>query len=142
MRLRLTGAVLVTCWLGLNLALAVGIVVAIVVLGRHPPSLELAVEAGVRSTLHPQALALIDALGVFANACAAAFCALALVVTWKGVMPGLRWALPTLSVVGVLLQAAGFASDACLGHTNLAANVGSSILLGGGLLLCALGRSA
>lgn len=128
--------------MGLNLVLALGIVGAIVVLGRHPPSLELYVEAGVRSALHPQALALVDALGVFANACAAAFCALALVVTWKGVMPGLRWALPSLSVIGVLLLAAGFASDACLGNPNLAVNVGSSLMLGSGLLLCALGRSA
>lgn len=128
--------------MGLNLVLALGIVVAIVVLGRHPPSLELYVEAGVRSTLHPHALALVDALGVFANACAAAFCALALVVTWKGVVAGLRWALPSLSVIGVLLLAAGFASDACLGNPNFAVNVGSSLMLGSGLLLCARGRSA
>ncbi|MBL8935460.1 MAG: hypothetical protein JNM69_12970 [Archangium sp.] len=141
MRLRLTGAVLITCWLALNLALALGIVVAIVVLGRHPPSLALYVEAGVRSTLHPQVLALVDGLAVFANACAAAFCALALVVTWKGVVPGLRWALPSLSVIGGLLLAAGFASDASLGHDNLAANVGSSVMLGSGLLLCGLDRS-
>ena len=142
MRLRLTGAVLVTCWMGLNLVLALGIVGAIVVLGRHPPSLELFVDAGVRTTLHPQALALVDALGVFANACAAAFCALALVVTWKGVISGLRWALPSLSVISLLLQAGGFASDACLGNANFAMNAGSSIMLGAGLLLCALGRSA
>lgn len=142
MRLRTIGAVLLTCWLGLNLALALGILVAVIALGRHPPSLELYVEAGVRSTLHPQVLALVDGLAVFANACAAAFCALGLVVTWRGVLPGLRWALPSLSMISVLLLACGFASDACLGSPNLAVNVGSSMVLGGGLLACALGRSA
>jgi hypothetical protein len=140
MRMLKTGAVLVSIWAGLNLLLALGIVISMAFLGRHPPSLALFVDPATVRQIHPQVISLIDALGMFANACAAAFCALALVIVWKEVVAGARWGLTAISVVAGFLQACGFVSDGYLGHRNLAANVGSALLLAVGLALCAAGR--
>lgn len=137
MRTRLVGAVLVSVWGGLNLLLASGIVVAIVALGRPPPSLVLFVSAEQLAQTPAQAIALIHALAVFGNACAAAASALSLFVVWRGVMAGARWALPALAAVLVPLQLCGFASDAFLGHSSWGANLASSVILGVGLGLCA-----
>ncbi len=80
------GAVLLSIWSGLNLALAVAILVAMTAFGRHAPALSLTLaEAQVRA-LESRLVAAVDALAILANACVAAFCALVLAVVWRGLV--------------------------------------------------------
>ena len=66
-------------------------------------------------------------------------CALVLVIVWRALMARARWAFEALVACLVPLQAAGFASDAFLGHRNLVANVVSTVLLCTGLALAGAG---
>jgi hypothetical protein len=128
------GAILLSVWSGLNLLLAVAILTGMTVFGRDPPSLGLVFTADEIERLDGKALALIDALAIFGNACAAAFCLLVLVVVWRALVGArARWALPVLALSMGGLQAFGFVSDASLGHRDLAANLVSTALLTAGL---------
>ena len=140
-RLRL-GAALVSLWAGVNLLLALGIVAAMVVLGRSPPSLLLYVTEAERAATPAASLALIHALAVLFNGCAAAFCALVLAAIWKGLVARVRWVFVPVCSTTAFVQACGFASDAYLGHRNLAANVASTLVLAAGLALCATARDS
>lgn len=135
------GAGLLSLWAGANLLLAVGILVGMLALGKPPPSLPLYVPADVLQATPERVISLIHAMAIFANACAAAATAFALVLVWRGVVAGVSWALPTLAAVLGGLQLMGFASDGYLGHGSVAANVGSAVLLAAGLALCAVGRA-
>lgn len=131
------GAILLSLWSGANFFLAAGILVAVTVLGRPPPSLPMALDPAQIAALAPQALALVFALAVFANACAAALCLLVLIVTWTALVAGQRWAFWALVAALLPLQAFGFVSDVYLGGHNLAANLASTALLVAGLALAA-----
>ena len=130
------GAVLLSIWSGINLLLAVGIIVSMLVLGRHAPALTMYVGETRLRALDQHVVGVVDALAIFGNGCAAAFCALVLVLVWRGVTRGVSWAWPALAVTAGGLQALGFASDARLDHRGLAVNLGSTAVLATGLTLC------
>lgn len=130
------GAVLISLWSGVNLLLALGILVAMA-LGQNPPSVGLVFSDAEVVALDPKALALIRALAVLFNACAVSFCALVLALTWRGVVAGTRGSVAVVAVASGLLQLSGFWSDAYLGHHNLLANLVSTLILGAGLALVA-----
>jgi hypothetical protein len=134
------GAILISIWSGTNLLLATAIVGAMVIVRRHPPSLAMFVGDEAARTLPPNALALVDALGVLANGCIAALCALTLVVTWTGLLRRSRGVFAALAAPLLLVQAIGYASDAYLGNRNVGLNVISSAILAVGLALSAPGR--
>jgi hypothetical protein len=89
--------------------------------------------------MEPRALATINALAVIFNACAAALCALSLVVIWIALLHKARWAFCSVAGSLGLVQAAGFASDSFLADRDLVANVASSLLLLLGFGFVALG---
>ena len=132
------GAVLLSIWSGLNLLLAVGILIAVIVLHRNPPSLSMVFSDAEISRLDVKAIGLIRALAVLFNACAAAFCLLVLWVVWKGLVRGNRWAFWALATSMVLLQAFGFVGDTYLGNHNVLPNAISSVVLVAGLTIAAL----
>jgi hypothetical protein len=129
------GAVLLSIWSGLNLVLAVGILVAMTAFGRNAPALSLALAESQVRALEAQLIGLINALAVLTNACIAGFCALVLVVVWRGLVRGAPWCWSALCATTGGVQAFGFVSDAHLGSHNLVANLVSTLLLVSGLAL-------
>jgi hypothetical protein len=135
------GAVLLSIWCGLNLAVAAA-VTAMTLAGRNAPALSLLLtDAQIRS-LNPKAVAVVNAQAALANPCIIALCVLVLVVVWTSLVARARWALRALAATLIPLQAFGYVSDAYLGHRNFAANVTSTIILVSGLVLAGLGMRA
>jgi hypothetical protein len=121
-------------WAGGNLLLAVGILVTMLLLGTNAPSLFILFSKPEIAALDPKALATINGLAIFANACAAAFCIMALALTWRGLCHGEVWCVRLLVACAVPLQGLGFASDIYFRHKDLVANVVSSVILFLGLV--------
>lgn len=142
MRRQTVGAAVLSVWTGGNLALAVGILFAMTVMGTHPPSLYLVFDAAEAAQVDPRALALIDALAVLFNACAAALCGLSLAVLRFGPRTGTAWPWWALAVALGGLQAFGFVSDHSLGDVDLVANLVSAGVLAVGLALFRPGGTA
>jgi hypothetical protein len=116
-------------WAGGNLLLAVGIVVAMLLFGANAPSLFILFSKPEIAALEPRALATINGLAVFANACAAAFCVVALALIWRGLRHGEIWCIRLLVACAVPLQGLGFACDIYFRHKDLLTNVVSSVIL-------------
>jgi len=133
------GAILLSLWTSLNLALALGILFMLLVLGKNAPALLILYGDTQATGIEPRALATVNALAVMFNACAAAICALSLSVIWVALVRRAAWAFWSLAVCLLFLQAAGFASDSFLGNRNLLANAASSLLLLSGIVLAAIG---
>ena len=114
-------------WLGFQLLLALGILIAVLVLRHDPPAISLILPESI--ALAPEVRGLITALAVVANSVIFAFCALALVLLRA------RSHFAALACALGVIQLSGFASDAYLGHRNLVANLASSAVLAVGLLL-------
>lgn len=131
--MRRVGLGLLLTWSGLNLLLALGIVVAIAALGQHPPGLRILLTPERIAALPPDVLGTFDALGILANAVIAGFCGLVVVVVRRGVAAGERWAWWAVAVTTVFVQANGFVSDAFLEHRDLVPNLVSTVLLLTGL---------
>lgn len=140
MRAMKAGAVCLSLWSGLNLLLAAGILVGITLGGRNAPALSILFTDAAIQAMDPKALATINGLAVFGNACAAGLCLLTLVITWTALAARARWAFWALVAALGPVQALGFASDGILGHHNLIANVVSSVILLAGLSLSDVGR--
>jgi hypothetical protein len=138
--MRTAGVVLLSLWSGLNLLLAVGIVLAMLAFGRHAPALSLTLSSAEVRAADPRLLGTVDALAILGNACIAGFCALVLVIVWQALVKGARWAWPALAVSMIGVQACGFFSDARLGHHDLVANLASTAVLMVGLVLVRPGR--
>jgi hypothetical protein len=134
-RKRRIGLVLLTVWSGLNLVLAVVIVVAVGLFGRHAPALSLVFGDAEIRAIEPRVLGVVDALAILGNGCIAGFCGLVLAIVWRGVARGAGWAWTALAVTAGGVQAVGFLSDARLGHRDLAPNIVSTLLLAAGLAL-------
>jgi len=133
------GAILLSLWTSLNLALALGILFMLLVLGKNAPALLILYGDTQATGIEPRALATVNALAVMFNACVAAICALSLSVIWVVLIRRAAWAFWSLAVCLLFLQAAGFASDSFLGDRNLLANAASSLLLLSGIVLAAIG---
>ena len=133
------GAILLSLWTGLNLALALGILFMMLLMGKNAPCLLILYGATQGAGMDPRALATINGLAVLLNACAAAICGLSLAVIWMALRRASRWAFWSLLICLTFLQVAGFASDSFFQHKNLVANIGSSLLLLAGTGCAAVG---
>jgi hypothetical protein len=133
------GAILLSLWTGFNLALALGILFMMLALGKNAPCLILLFGKMQAAGMEPRALATINGLAVVFNGCAAAICGLSLSIIWVALRRRARWAFWSLAICLGFLQAAGFASDSFFHYKDLAANVGSSVLLLSGLGCAAVG---
>jgi hypothetical protein len=122
------GAVLLTIWCGLNMAVALG-VTAMTLAGRNAPALSLVLADAEIRALDPRVVAVVDAQAALANPCIVALAGLVLVVVWTSLVARARWALAALAATLIPLQAFGFVSDAYLKNRNLAANAASSAIL-------------
>src|SRR5439155_16390506 len=105
------GAILLSVWTGINLALAIGILFMLLVVGTNAPALLILCGDTRAIGMDPRALATINAFAVIFNACATAICALSLAVIWMPLIRKEAWAFWALSGTLSFLQAAGFASD-------------------------------
>lgn len=132
------GLVLLTIWCGLNALVALG-VTAMTLAGRSPPALALVMSRAEAQAIDPRALGVIQAQAAIANPCIIAVCAFALFLAWTQVAAGSRRAWGALAGILAMVQAAGYASDAFIGHTNLVPNLISTALLALALGLAATG---
>ena len=123
------GAVLLTIWAGLNLLLAAGILLAMGVFGRHPPSLPMALSDVEIRALSPKAVGLMHALASLFNAAAVAYFGLVLFLVRTAVATHSRPIFRAVGVSAGFLQVFGFVSDAYLGNLNVGANILSSAVL-------------
>jgi len=95
------GAIILTVWTGLKLAISVGVLFMQLVLGKNSPALIILYGNAQGSGLEPRALATINGLAVVANASVAALSILALVVIWAALVRRAVWAF--WSLAGALL---------------------------------------
>jgi hypothetical protein len=132
------GRIVLTIWLGFQVALAAGIVVAITLCDRHAPAFSILFEPREVGALAPRVLATVDGLAILANALVVALCALALYLIWTR-RPARD--LGALAAALAFVQAMGFASDRVFDDRDLVANLISSAILGAGVLLSWRGRA-
>jgi uncharacterized membrane protein YoaK (UPF0700 family) len=133
------GSILLTVWSGVNLLLALGILVALTFLRQDAPALRILFDPPGIAAMDPKALATVNALAVFGNACAAGFCLLILFVVWTRLAAGSNRAFWALALSAGLVQAFGFVSDSFLDDRNLVANLVSAGVLLAGLVLSGAG---
>ena len=107
--------------------------------GRDAPALGMLFSKAEMARLDGRAVAVVNAQAAITNPCIVALCVLVLVVVWKGLVNGKRWAFWAIALVLLPLQIFGFVSDAFLGHRNLVANVASSVILVSGVTLAGFG---
>jgi hypothetical protein len=136
------GCIGISVWAGFNGLLGASIFAAIAFFGQNAPALTILFQPHEVAGIEARALATINALAVLFNACAAAFCALVLYVTWTELRRGSRAALAGVAATMSTVQIAGFASDAFLGSVNLALNVLSTLILCAALALADFGQRA
>ena len=124
-----TGAIFLSIWSGLNLLLALGIVIAILLLNENAPALYMLFSKPEIQLIESRALATINSLAVFLNTGIAAYCALSLVVIWANLMKNEIWAFRGLLASSIFIQIGGYVSDSFLGGNNfIAITVGVVIL--------------
>jgi hypothetical protein len=138
MRSLKAGAILLSVWAGLNLFVGAA-VTALTLLGHAPPALALMLTKPEIAALDARAVAVVNAQAMAVNPCIVVLCTLVLVIVWRSLVRGEAWALGTLAATLGPLQFFGFVSDSYIGHRDLAANLISTAILGGGLILAALG---
>lgn len=138
MRSSIASAVVLTVWASLNALVALA-VVATTALTHRAPALALVLDDAAVASVDARVLGVVSAQAMLANPCIMAVCAFTVVLAWRGVRRGERWAVVTLAGVLVPLAGFAFASDAYLGSANVVANVVSTGFVAVGLVLGALG---
>lgn len=133
------GAITISIWCTLNAVVALA-VTALTLTGGSPPALAMTLSGEEIARVDPALLAVVRAQAALANPAVLAICTLVLALIWRWVVAGDRFALALCACVLLPLQIFGFLSDGFLGARNLAANLGSSALVVGGLALSALGQ--
>jgi hypothetical protein len=128
------GAIVLSVWSALNLAVAL-IVTGATVADGHALLLRLLFDEAQRRALDPKLVAIIDAQALLANPCIAALCTMMLVVIWTSLIREARWAFLLLASTLLPLQVFGYVSDATIGNRNLGVNLVSTALLLAGLAL-------
>src|ERR1700694_5309702 len=121
------GAILLTLWTAFNLALALGVLFMLLVLGRNSPALLILYGSIQGQGLDPRALATINALAVVCNAAIAATCTLSLAVIWIALVRRTVWAFWSTAGCLLFLQVARWASDSLFYHQGLLPNLASSL---------------
>lgn len=129
------GAGFVSVWSGLNLVLAAGILVAMLALGQHPPSLSMYCTPEDLRAAPDRVVAVAHALALLFNAAAVALCGAVSWLVWARVRAGDRGVGVVLAFATGLVQVFGFVSDGALGSANLGANVAWSVVLATGWAL-------
>jgi hypothetical protein len=132
---------LVVFWLGFNFLLASGILVMLLLFRGNAPAVSILFNPNEIATLEPRALSTMNSLATLMNFALAVYCGLALWLLrlyFSQYQPAWLALVVSLAVMVV----AGFASDSFLGSKNLMANIGSTSILGSGLLLLQFGRQS
>jgi hypothetical protein len=133
--------VILTFWAGLRLALALGILAMLLVLGKNAPVLLVLYGDIQGKGVDARALATINALAVLCNASIAAMSILSLTVIWCALIRRAAWAVWSLGACVFFLQGASFFSDALLHDPDLLGNVAASSIPVVGIILAAIGVS-
>ena len=110
------GAILLTVWIGLKLAISVGVLFMLLVLGKNSPALVILYGDAQGKGLDPRALATINGLAVVANASVAALSILSLVVIWVALVRGAVWAFWSLAGTLLLLDVVRWIGESFFYH--------------------------
>ena len=132
------GAILLSLWAGLHLAIALAIL-AMLLSGSSAPALAILHGDLSGRGVEPRALSTINSLAALCNAWRAAMCLLALAAVWGARARGSRWALWSLAGGVCLVQAAGFLSDGLLHRRDLLGDAAVCLVPLAGLALAAAG---
>jgi len=131
-------SVILSIWCGINLLLAVSILVTVGGLGRKAPIVFVVFEEAEIPTLDRKVTAAVNALAVWFNASIAAFCLLALFVVWSAFVHAEEEAFWALLVTVGLVQALSFRADSIIGNRTLYVNIAMSLLYVLGAVLASL----
>ena len=110
------GAILLTVWTGLKLAISVGVLFMLLVLEKNSPALIILYGNAQGRGLDPRALATINGLAVVANASVAALSILSLVVIWVALVRGAVWAFWSLAGTLLLLDVVRWVCESFFYH--------------------------
>jgi hypothetical protein len=136
-----TGAVILTFWAAVRLALAVGILAMMLVFGKNAPVLLVLYNDIQGKDVEGRALATINALAVLCNASIAAMRLLSLTVIWCALMRRAAWAVWSLAVCVFFLQGASFVGDSLLQHPDVFGNAAALSIPFIGVIFAAIGVS-
>jgi hypothetical protein len=91
------GAIILTIWTGLKLAISLGVLFMLLVLGKNSPALVILYGDAQGKGLDARALATINGLAVVANVSIAALSILSLIVIWAALVHRTVWAFWSLA---------------------------------------------
>lgn len=135
------GCCVLTLWAGLNLLASGKIIVDTVLKRGHTPAIYLILSESEVNALHPDVLATIDSIAVFANGLNIAFCTVALFLIWRGLVRRRRWSFLAL-LCGILAAwTAGVAADFIVGNVAIWVSVVSFLFIAIGFFAVAIGWS-
>jgi hypothetical protein len=134
------GAILLTIWTGLKLTIALGILFALLVLGKNSPALLVLYGDAQGKGLDARALTTINGLAVVANVSIAALCMLSLAVIWCALIRGTVWAFWSLAFALLFLDVLRWIGASFYYHQgNFVAGAATLLPTIGGLTCAAMG---
>jgi hypothetical protein len=113
------GAIILTFWTGLKLAISLGILFMLFVLGKNSPALIVLYGDAQGKGLDPRALATINGLAVVANASIAALSILSLAVIWGALIKRAVWAFWSLAAALLFLEVVRWVGESLYYQENL-----------------------
>jgi hypothetical protein len=113
------GAIILTIWTGLKLAVSLGVLFMLLVLGKNSPALVILYGDAQGKGLDARALATINGLAVVANASIAALSILSLIVIWAALARGAVWAFWSLATALLFLEVVRWLGESFFYQENL-----------------------
>ena len=136
------GAILLTVWTGLKLAISLGVLFMLLVLGKNSPALLILYGDAQGKGLDPRALATINGLAVVANASVAALSILSLVVIWVALVRGAVWAFWSLAIALLCLEVVRWVGESLYYQENLLEDAVTLLPTVAGIICAALASFA
>lgn len=133
------GAVLLSFWAGAHIFLAFLVLTLVIALGETPLVSRLVLTGSEIAALDPSVIAIVSSLAVLLNASGLAFSLLVLLIIWKSMVKGERWAYWGLLVSIGLVQGMQLFGYAAMGRPTWPASLTLLVIYLAGTACCGLG---
>jgi hypothetical protein len=133
------GAILLTVWTGLKLAISLGILFMLLALGKNSPALLILYGDAQGKGLDPRALATINGLAVVANASIAALSIMSLIVIWAALVRRAVWAFWSLATALLFLEVVRWLGESSFYQENLLGDAATLLPTLAGITCAAIG---
>jgi hypothetical protein len=123
-----SGSIILSIWSGINIFLASLILIIVFFPNGKSPILSMVFEKPEIAGLDAKVISALNSLTINYNSCDVALSALALFITWSGLINGKKWAFWALLVTIGFVEIFAFLASAEVGNVRWQVNVVQSVL--------------